>query len=253
MKWIVVCLTLANMVLLVWNGLEYTHAKRVATLNSQVLADDMRMPGAKLQMLRERTPAVEVEAQIDSVAGQESTTLQSEDGEMGGNDKSALVNMCLLLGPVSDRNQGDMIVSRLVALQIQADLAGVEIAGEPDYWVYLKAEPTRELAINKLKELQDKKIDSFVIPKGELVNGISLGVFDRQENAAERQSEVQALGYDARLHINHRKYMEDWVVLRPDEADKFNPQLYQQLISEFDALDMRRELCEKVAPYERIP
>jgi len=258
-KWIVAFLALLNLVLLVWSGLEYSHARKVATLNSQAVTEDARMPGMKLQLLRERVPTGGgQEGAANEVQAQEKTTAaQSEDLEplAGENEpeNSVQFNMCLLLGPISDEKQGDMIADRLSALQIRSELAGVEIAGEPDYWVYLKAEPTRELAIAKLKELQDKRIDSFIIPKGELVNGISLGVFDRQENAQERQNEVQALGYDARLHINHRKYIEEWVVLRPDEAEKFNHQLYQQLKSDFDALDMRRELCEKVAPLERIP
>ena len=123
----------------------------------------------------------------------------------------------------------------------------MEVAGDPDYWVYLRPEATRALATAKLRELQDKKIDSFIIPQGEIANGISLGVFDKRDNAERRQQAVKERGYDALIRENPRIYRENWVALQPSEAAKFSHELYQQLRVDHQAVDLRKDRCSKVA------
>ena len=103
------------------------------------------------------------------------------------------------------------------------------------------------MAAVKLRELQEKKIDSFIIPQGEIANGISLGVFDKQENAEKRQQAIVEMGYNPQLRINPRNYMENWVVIYPEHSALFSPELYNQLHLENNKLDLRKDQCNKVA------
>lgn len=253
MRWIVISLVLFNIMFLLWNWLEYSHSRGLEAMNTGsagVLSQEML--GAKLTLLRERpTRPILVSGEVKDattalVAGE---TAEHTDVAPVATNVEAVesVQYCLLLGPYPESGAAKILLDRLRALQIEGKYAAIEVAGEPDYWVYLRPEPTKELAAVKLKELQEKKIDSFIVPQGEIANGISLGVFDKQENAEKRQREIVEFGYDAQLLVNPRNYMENWVVVYPDNSARFSPELYNQLRLENNKLDLRKEECSKVA------
>lgn len=253
MRWIVISLLLFNVMFLLWNWLGYSHSKGVEAMNAGGAAERAEMPGARVLLLRERVvpdtqsgenivPAAEtlVLAGNTDASAAESSALKVDGAQA---DQS----VCLLLGPHPEPPAAKILIDRLAALQIQGKYAAIEVAGEPDYWVYLRPEPTKELAAVKLRELQEKKIDSFIIPQGEIANGISLGVFDKQENAEKRQQAIAELGYSAQVRANPRNYLESWVVIYPDEAARFSSELYNQLRLDNNKLDLRKDLCSKVA------
>ena len=252
MRWIVISLLLFNVMFLLWNWLGYSHSKGVEAMNVGATAERVEMPGAKVLLLRERAvpdmPPSEsiVSVTSVSVSNPDAVTTESTAVKIDG----ASVDqppVCLLLGPHPEPRAAKLLIDRLAALQIQGKYAAIEIAGEPDYWVYLRPELTKELAVVKLKELQEKKIDSFIIPQGEIANGISLGVFDKQENAEKRKQAIVELGYEAEVRANPRNYLESWVVIYPEEGVRFSSELYNQLRQDNNKLDLRKDLCSKVA------
>lgn len=220
-------------------------------MNAGAAADQVEMPGKKVVLLRERAlqPVEPAAATIppESVAAVVTPPAVTEVSPVPDNSAPVDNNTCLLLGPHPDPQRAKVLLERLGALQIQAKYAAIEVAGEPDYWVYLRPEPTRELASAKLRELQEKKIDSFIIPLGDIANGISLGVFDKKENAEKRQQAVTELGYSAQLRENPRNYLENWVVIYPDQSALFSTELYNQLRLDNNQLDLRKDQCSKVA------
>ena len=252
MRWIVISLLLFNVMFLLWNWLGYSHSKGFEAMNASATAGRVEMPGAKVLLLRERAaPDMPPSENIVSVA----SVPVNNPNAVAAEDATAKMDappvgqppVCLLLGPHPEPRAAKLLIDRLAALQIQAKYAAIEIAGEPDYWVYLQPELTKELAVVKLKELQEKKIDSFIIPQGEIANGISLGVFDKQENAEKRKQSVAELGYEAQVRVNPRNYLESWVVIYPDEGVRFSSELYSQLRLDNNKLDLRKDLCSKVA------
>ena len=250
MRWTVFSLLLFNVIFLLWNWLEYSHSKKVEALNISVEGAHVEMPGAKVVLLRERAARIEqasVVAVIDeaTAAAAEPIGVPPAAGEVASGDP--VDRQCLLLGPYPDPQAARALLDRLSSLQIEAKYAAVEVAGEPDYWVYLRPEPTKELAAAKLRELQEKKIDSFIIPQGEIANGISLGVFDKQENAEKRRQAIVEMGYSPQLRVNPRNYLENWVVIYPEHSALFSPELYNQLHLENNKLDLRKDQCNKVA------
>lgn len=249
-RWILIGFFLLNAIYLLWNGVEYGRHQDYALAGSSTEnARVTEMPGSKLVLLSESVATAKksseaVSGSSDVVNGAISpVSPAAEQGEQAE---------CVLLGPFADKALAQPLLVRMASMEIHSKLVAVEIADAPDYWVYLKPEASRELAVSKLRELQEKKIDGFIIPQGELANGISLGVFDNQENADRRRQAVVDRGYDVQVRSNPRIYIENWVAINPDDARKFSNELYEQLHGENGSLNIRKDQCSKVASVGNI-
>ncbi len=250
MRWTVIGLVLLNIVFGVWGGLSYRYTQSVAALGAGETLTSGDMPGQRLVLLRERPdiqatgqPLVPKPVEVVSAAQAVSSPAPSEPLQAAAGGEQ----ICTLLGPLPQSADAKALLSRLAALQIHAKYVSLQVEGSVEYWVYLRPEPTKELAIAKLRELQDKKVDSFIIPQGNLANGISLGIFDKKENAESRQQAVMQAGYDAQMREHTRTYLENWVAIYPDQVAGFSPELYSRLKEENTKLDLRKDECRKVA------
>ena len=244
MRWTVVGLFLLNIVFAVWGWLGYSYTRNVESLGgADAIASAEKMPGVRLVLLREQD-AVIPSGGLPPSSSEGSSVAALPTGVV---ESQSEVQLCTLLGPFLQSGDAKALLARLAALQIQAKYVALQVDGSPDYWVYLRPEPSKEIAIAKLRELQGKKIDSFLIPQGELTNGISLGIFDSQENAEKHRKVIVQLGYDAQLKTNARSYLENWVAIYPDQAAGFSQELYSQLRAENSQLDLRKDECRKVA------
>ncbi len=158
---------------------------------------------------------------------------------------------CGLVGAVQDPGQARIIVNRMKAFELKAKLKKVETSGVVEYWVYLKPEITRDLAIEKLKLLQQEKIDSFIIPDGEYKNGISLGVFDKHDNAKNHRQYLLDRGYSADVVENKRIAKEVWIaIVGHDDNVKYIEGLSPQFEKEGILLDHRKESCDYIDSLE---
>lgn len=244
MRWTIVGLFLLNIVFAVWGWLGYSYTRNVESLGgAEAISSVENMPGTRLVLLSEQSTTVPstLPSRLESDVSPEVSSLPV------GAEQQGDVQLCTLLGPYLQPSEAKAVLGRLAALQIQAKYVALQVDGNPDYWVYLRPEPTKDLAIAKLRELQGKKIDSFLIPQGDLTNGISLGIFDSQENAEKHRQAVVQLGYDAQLKTNSRSYLENWVAIYPDQVAGFSQELYNQLHVENPKIDLRKDECRKVA------
>ncbi|MCV6624506.1 MAG: SPOR domain-containing protein [Cellvibrionaceae bacterium] len=155
--------------------------------------------------------------------------------------------LCTLIGPFEKILQAEYAVENLAAREVEATLERLEIAGDPGFWVYLTPLASRKEALRKLHELQAKGIDSYVIPKGDLVNGISFGMYSQRGSAATRKIEVERLGYAANIQEVPRSYEELWVMLQPEQAAKLDSAAWQKFINERKGLERRENYCPGVA------
>ena len=90
--------------------------------------------------------------------------------------------LCWAVGPYLVGLDAKNMQSRMLALDIPAYQDKRSVVVKTESWVYLPPLANKKMALRKLKELQKRKIDSFVITEGELANGISLGLFSQQES-----------------------------------------------------------------------
>lgn len=190
-------------------------------------------------------------SQLDESAA---TAPESEDvaGRIAQTEQSALAAMveqgqCLFLGAFAQQEERKTYMQRLNAVGITAQILELEVKGAVDYWVHLKPFANRQQALAQLRELQSKQIDSFIIPQGPFQNGISLGVFDRQENAEKRRQEIIAKGYNPEIGKNQKMLKELWLMLDGENSTKFSHSLFASLKKDFSAVEIQKDQCKSVA------
>lgn len=155
--------------------------------------------------------------------------------------------LCTLVGPFPKLLRAEYFAERLAALDLTASIQEVEVPGEAGYWVYLAPLDSRRQAFNKLQELQAKGIDSYVIPRGELENGISFGMFSQKTLAEQRLEDMKSKGYAAELQEVARTYREIWVNLPPGQASRLEMETWQEMLAGEEGAELRQNYCPPVA------
>jgi cell division septation protein DedD len=162
------------------------------------------------------------------------------------------VPVCHMIGPLKELISARQIKERLRALDISVHLYGIKVPGKPDYWVHLGPLRSRKEALDLLRELQSKKIDSFLITEGDLANGISLGFFTREDLARAVLEQRRELGYDAKIQSVQRFSEELWAVFDDGEYGKFSNELWQQIQTGTQGLELRKNFCDAIASADKL-
>ena len=156
-------------------------------------------------------------------------------------------SLCLMVGTFASQLDVRAFMMRLAALDVVSYEHPVDLSAGEGYWVYLAPLVNRDEARRRLAELQARGVDSYIIPRGELENGISLGVFTRRDLAEARLAELSRLGLSASLHKIDRSYREHWLMLGESEEYKLDESVWLALMKENISLQRRQNLCSAVA------
>jgi hypothetical protein len=156
-------------------------------------------------------------------------------------------SLCLMVGAFASQVEARAFMMRLAALDVMSYEHPMDLSAGEGYWVYLQPMVNRDEARRRLAELQVRGVDSYIIPRGELENGISLGVFTRRDLAEARLAELKRLGFSADLHGIERSYREHWVMLGESEERKLDESVWRTLMQENISLQRRQNLCSDVA------
>jgi len=240
-RWITIGLLILNLGYFLVGKLEYAYQKKLTVkVDGEYIANSTKnMPGHQLVLVTQDMRAVIENNNVDNTP----TTLTTESNKK---------DQCELVGPISmaDNSQLTRIREMLYSKGISTQIKEVSVSGRSDYWVYLPPEISRERAVLKLRELKGKKIDSFIIPEGLLLNGISLGVFDIHENAEKRQRELSDMGYAPEISENTNKYKEGWLLVRSEQnTESISSELLGQIKSTGLEVNLRKEGCSEVASW----
>lgn len=155
--------------------------------------------------------------------------------------------ICILVGSFERLLLAEYFVEKLTALGVIAEVRDLAINSEPGYWLHLTPEPSRKEALRRLSELQSRGIDSYVIPSGNLENGISLGMFSKRESADSMRETIRRQGYRPEITTVPREKKETWVLLPQGEAGKLSPERWSELLSSEDYIQKRQNLCRDLA------
>ncbi|MBU2884556.1 SPOR domain-containing protein [Gilvimarinus agarilyticus] len=155
--------------------------------------------------------------------------------------------LCDMVGPFERLLRAEYFVEALQALSVTATVKALEVPEGKGYWVHLPPESSKKEALGRLREVQAKQIDSYLIPKGDLANGISFGMFTRQELALAKLDEMQTLGYEAEIREITRTRKENWVVLGAGQAQKMSNERWLELISRENNVEKQQKYCSGVA------
>jgi len=113
------------------------------------------------------------------------------------NEVSAnLPRACIAVGPFHELTRVETLRDEILDDGGSAEVVEEEIAGQPDYLVYIATAGSRVVARRIREELKAQAIDSHIIAGGDLLDALSVGVFSRERFARAQYERVSALGYD---------------------------------------------------------
>lgn len=127
---------------------------------------------------------------------------------------------CPAVGPFSEAD-GVRVVAALQAAGYETGARMVELKSARVFWVYIPQFPDRAQALRKLRELQAKGVDSFLVAEGADANAISLGSFTAKDSALGVQARLRSAGYGVEIREETRNVQQGWVVLAEPGAQGY--------------------------------
>lgn len=236
MRAIFILLLAAN---LAFFGYQYFFAAKNEAAPNVKTKTAIAAQGDGLRLLAEQEAGVELRARAKPEVKAES---QAAAGEAKPN-----AEFCTMIGPYGQLLQAEYAVERLVALGAAAHITPVEIKEGESYWVYLKPEMSEKEAVRRLYELQKKNIESHIITKGELTNGISFGRFADYAEAEAKSAEIKNQGYEVEIKMLPKMIQETWVVIEAGFAEKIDETVWADLLTKEAGLEKRQNFCLGVA------
>lgn len=241
MRWIISGLLIFNLGYLIFNFVQYVYfdksTDQITPVDTSLQA---AMPGAPIVLVDEITNlSKEKESPNNTNSGDGLGVVSAVDAQ----------KKCYLIGPLvrSDTWSSAQALNEAAVQGIKAQLVNVDVANVADYWVYLPPEESRERALLKLTELNQKKIDSYVIAEGNLLNGISLGIFDKKANAERKQNELVQAGYGAKVLENIKKSKESWLQIDAVYGGMVNDEVLRRIGNGQIEIKLKSESCIDVA------
>lgn len=154
---------------------------------------------------------------------------------------------CLFLGGFAAADQSLALQQRLLSIDIGATQQMMEANVGGDYWVYMPALASREASARLLRELQARKIDSYLIADGDQAGGVSIGIFPTQVLAEQVMQRLRLAGYQPYLRVLSRTGREYWLKVAPESRRLLDDGLLERLQKDFVGLRHQLMSCETIA------
>lgn len=223
MPWVFLTLMLANIVYFGWKFMEGTQPQ-LRTAERVVVQE-----GDRLQLLTERREVVVAEPEPQE--------------EVPVPEVAAPAPQCFMVGPLPDA-QVEAVAGRLKAkgFAVRNDQRKAKVK---DYWVFLPAFTNRARAEERLRELRERGIESFIVTEGRFINAISLGHFSRRELAEAFRDKMLSVGVMAEFRELDVDVVERWLFVSPAGSRQDVRAIIEQEIAR--NRDLRREsaACEE--------
>ncbi len=213
-----------------------------------IVGEKSKVPA--LGVIKEEGERLELLSENNMAAIKKTSTGVIEESSLEPDENKQEVEtdpLCTMVGPYEQLIRAEMLVERLQALSITTTITPVERVEGNVFWVYLAPELSQQDALMKLYELQRKNIESYIITKGELERGISLGQFGEKLEADLRVDEIKKQGYEPLVKEVKKTISETWVTLSAGSAEKINESVWLDILSAENGLERRQNFCISVA------
>lgn len=257
MRGVVLGLLLANLVPVIWFLLQPSHNNSSSSaLRAVVSGQEAAVTSIALLSEAPEQSLVPYGGAIDTV--QIASTgvpshAESFEVELPGQPQS-----CVELGPFATRQLADSMIAS-VAPDIVLELESRMQQLPSSYRVYLAPFGNREAASESLDRLRAAltvnalAIETFLIPRGELANGIALGLFSEQRNALNVKEQVEGLGFSVTIREEPRQGEQLWLFSHPfDFEGKIEP-LRSSLAELAPSAQLLEKLCQTIAQDIQLP
>lgn len=240
MRWIVLTLLISNIAYFAW---EFSQGGIV----EPTVLKDVAMPplqGASLVLLTERLPSVASNAPPPApvVIAQPTPVHRQVDSVVGKKE-----SMCVSVGPYEAESDGRVLVKNLDVEGFKSKVEALELSRDEQYWVLMPPVDSRKAAMGMLKNLQAKRIDSYLVSSGEMKNAISLGLFNKEQSAKGVLASVREAGFAAELRTKERIQSEYWVRISPEQPLENLQKTLETLVVSGGAVKISNASCEMFA------
>ena len=232
MKFIFIALVIGNLAFVAW---QFWGHDDIGTAPDHTAAEDA--PNT-LQTLVERDATTKKIKRNQSKVPRRSVSFSSGSGDP---------KQCQLIGPFAELLHAEYIVEQLAVADVLAQIKHVEIMDGKNYWVYLKPEISEKEALRRLYEIQAKSIDGYIIPSGELANGISFGQFSDEKEATQKMILVKDQGYLVEIKEIPKSHSEVWVEINGKDEQKISEELWLAVLKQEKNVERRQNYCLGVA------
>ena len=167
-------------------------------------------------------------------------------------DNAPAAQYCAEIGPFAHLSDAEGFVGRN-ANRFTMIPEVRRLPTSPDYRVYLPPYASRELAASTMIALRDAfathglAIDNFLISRGELENGIALGLFAERSNALNVQAQLERLGYGVVIAEEEKFREEVWVVVSGLESEAEFALYWAGIQLSRSFVQAGEKLCETIA------
>ncbi len=166
---------------------------------------------------------------------------------------------CFTVASFDSTDEASRFIADLGAIAYDARLS---LSGDPlssQYRVFIPPASSRGIATITLDSLSERlsaaemEVETYLITRGTLENGIALGVFDERANAEAALNAVQGLGYAPQIEEIPRSTGEIQVSLQVLEGDvRENPAWLDSTV-DWPDLTITENLCETIAQGGQFP
>ena len=242
MRWIFVTLVLLNLLYFGWGYWQQSQVSPEPLPEASIPIEPQ--DGQELVLLTERLPSPASPAPPPSIGPDRP---KIEPPKLPAATKEPERRICARLGPYPDEKGGRAAIQALTQSGLKASMAEVQEQKSVQFWVLLPPADSRRRALQTLRELQARKIDSYLISSGELNNAISLGLFSRDELARGVQQKIREAGYPAEIRPKEKFEKVFWVHMAADQAFEKARKVLDDLVSEEDGIKISNTPCEMFA------
>ena len=166
---------------------------------------------------------------------------------------------CFTVASFDTTDDASSFIAGLGAIAFDARLS---LSGDPlssQYRVFIPPASSRGIATITLDSLSESlsaaqmEVETYLITRGTLENGIALGVFSERENAEAALNVVQGLGYTPQIEEIPRSTGEIQVSLQVLERDVLENPAWPDLTADRPDLTITENLCETIAQGTQFP
>jgi cell division septation protein DedD len=128
----------------------------------------------------------------------------------------AAPRFCMRVGPFENAEAAQPLRDYLVERGGEVNSSEQTVQTPVGFWVLVPPQATRAAAREVAAKLKAQGLEYWIIPKGDLRNAISLGLFSGQGNADDFAKEVRAKGFDAEVRERTKDSQQLWLEYQGD-------------------------------------
>jgi len=221
-KWVILCLVLINAAFFGWQlsrdqslaagGDSAPPATKAAMVNRLLLVSEVDSGVLRqrrnLPSMRPAAPGDAASLPRGADAGQKAPAAALEEilAMPADSDRE-----CYTIGPLDNEDDISALSAWFKAQGSQATLRNDERREVVSTWVFLPPLESREAADARVREMQASNIDDiYVIPRGDMANAISLGLYSQDETLQRRITQLKERGFTPSVLPRYRTATASW-------------------------------------------